>query len=350
MRLVRLLLVALNVVCAILLLASTLAGEVPPSRWVGISLLSYGYVLFFGLNVAFVLLWIVLRRWTFLLSVAAIVLRHSFIPLFFQLGFVSGGGNSSDSSTLKVMTFNVHNFVGRDGELPYGEGAAKFVNLVRQQQPDVLCVQEFYSNAVAYNVVDSLSRMGYRYRHGYKGASYGLLLFSKYKLRNVKDLGHSRKFYADIQKDGIPVRLLCVHLASYHLEYDDLATMDNLAHGQRDSNTFGMVSKFCRTIRQHEQEWRDDLLPVIESYDGALMLIGDCNDTPASYLYQQAVLHLTDTYRERGFGLGTTYHGPFPAYRIDYLFHNAALTALNYKRIRCDISDHYPLVAEYALQ
>lgn len=350
MKLLRLILFFINLAFALLLLFSTLAGGIPPSKFVGFSLLSYAYVLLFGINVFFVLLWLLLRRWEFLLSAIIIVLRCSFIPLFFQLSGTSQAKENADESRLRVMTFNVHIFSGRDGELTYREGAKQFVDLVREEQPDVLCLQEYYNKTSVYNVTDTLARMGYRYSHKHHNSRIGLMLFSKYKLRNVQDLGQNRKFYADIQKDGVPVRLLCVHLASYNLGYKDLTTVNNIAHGQRDRKAIGMISKFCRTVRQHEKEWDKDLQPVVANHQGHLILLGDCNDTPASYLYQQVSQSLNDTYREHGFGLGTTYHGPFPAYRIDYVFHSPSLEALSYKRIRCNISDHYPLVAEYRLK
>ena len=75
-----------------------------------------------------------------------------------------------------------------------------------------------------------------------------------------------------------------------------------------------------------------------------LIIAGDFNDTPASYIYQQATDLLSDPYVEQGRGFGTTYHGPYPAFRIDYILHSHDLEALSYKRIPSAISDHYPIV------
>jgi endonuclease/exonuclease/phosphatase family metal-dependent hydrolase len=47
---------------------------------------------------------------------------------------------------------------------------------------------------------------------------------------------------------------------------------------------------------------------------------------------------------EQGRGFGTTYHGYYPAFRIDYVLHSLEFKTLSYKRVKTDISDHYPVV------
>ena len=86
------------------------------------------------------------------------------------------------------------------------------------------------------------------------------------------------------------------------------------------------------------------MLPMVEESKLPIVLAGEFNDTPASYIYQQAKELLVDPYVEQGRGFGTTYHGPFPAYRIDYVLHTPDMEALSYKRVNTYISDHYPVV------
>ena len=73
------------------------------------------------------------------------------------------------------------------------------------------------------------------------------------------------------------------------------------------------MKKFAETTRQHEREWKEELKPLVEESTVPLIIAGDFNDTPASYIYQQATDLLSDPYVEQGRGFGTTYHGPrFP--------------------------------------
>ena len=49
----RIILLTINLLFVVALFLSTFAGRIPPSRWVGISILSYGFVLLFLCNVLF---------------------------------------------------------------------------------------------------------------------------------------------------------------------------------------------------------------------------------------------------------------------------------------------------------
>ena len=123
-----------------------------------------------------------------------------------------------------------------------------------------------------------------------------------------------------------------------------MEALESLSRAQTDSNTHRLLRKFKETTLRHEQEWDEELLPKVESSEIPFVLAGDYNDTPASYLYQKATKYLVDPYVEQGRGLGTTYHGPFPAFRIDYVLHSPDIDALSYKRVKTHISDHYPVV------
>ena len=110
-KVLRFILLVLNLIAALLLLLSTLAGFQPPSEFILFSMLSYGYFILLNINIAFILFWLLFKRWTFLISLAAIVLRYSFVPLFFQIG---GAADVSDNATIKVMSFNAHHYNGRN--------------------------------------------------------------------------------------------------------------------------------------------------------------------------------------------------------------------------------------------
>ena len=50
---------------------------------------------------------------------------------------------------------------------------------------------------------------------------------------------------------------------------------------------------------------------------------------------------LKDAFTECGRGLGNTYIGEFPSFRIDYILHSPEITALSYLRDTLAFSDHY---------
>lgn len=349
-KFLRIILLIINLFFALALVLSTLAGTLVPSRFVYVSILSYGYLLLLLANVLFIVVWLCLSRWEFLLSVAAIAVRFSFVGLFFQMGGTTEVAPADNQ--LKVMTFNAHGFLGLDSDtlMTADSGARAFLRIVDAEDPDVLCLQEFFS---PYRILlaDSLKARGFTSSFGVHGHNPNSpqMLFTRCRLVQGVEMDGKSKFYADIEKNGHKVRVCVVHLDSYQLSEKDREGFERLTHAKPDSTTRGLLGKFAETARRHEEEWKEELLPLIEKTEIPIIIAGDFNDTPASYIYQQITRHLTDSYVEEGSGFGTTYHGPYPAFRIDYVFHSPALQTLSYKRIKTNISDHYPIVVTLSL-
>jgi len=71
---------------------------------------------------------------------------------------------------------------------------------------------------------------------------------------------------------------------------------------------------------------------------------GDFNDTPTSYAYSTLVENRVDAFVNSGSGLGSTYSGKLPSYRIDYILHDSSLQSHDFQTITSnELSDHYPL-------
>lgn len=339
-KFLRILLLLLNAICAVLLVLSTLTAWMEPSRFRLPSLLSYACPYLFVVNGLWVIFWLCLVRKTFLLSAAAIVLRMSFIPLYVQVGGVSEW-TANDQPALRVMTFNVHGFRGTDGELPADSGAARFVALLHQEQPDVVSLEEF-ARPPHYALLDSLQRMGYAYHHGYRERLGGVVLFSRFPLTPV-EAGGRGEVCTDVAWQGDTVRFISVHLNSYRLTADESHDLSRLNY--RETHVRSIFHKMLETIDQHEREWREELYPLLTASPHPVLVAGDFNDTPASYIYQQLSQHLRDTYVEQGRGFSNTYHASKPPFRIDYVFCDSTFTVEAYRCVASDISDHYPVMA-----
>lgn len=341
----RAILLIINMLFALALILSTLAGVVTPHKFIYISILSYGYFLLLLCNVVFILIWLFMSRWEFLLSVAAILVRYSFLPLFFQAGGTTEVEPADNQ--LKVMTFNTHSFGGQEieGRDHEGEGVLEFFQILDDEQPDVFVLQEFWGGG-KIKMRDSLDVRGYRHFYGVRGMNSisPLMIFSRYPFSHVDDMDKMSKFFVDVNKNGREVRVCCVHLDSYQLDRQDLESIEKLSHAKVDDSTHRVLGKFKETTLRHEEEWNNDLLPLVERTKIPIIIAGDFNDTPASYIYQRATKVLVDPYVEQGRGFGTTYHGPYPAFRIDYILHSRDMKALSYKRVKTAISDHYPIV------
>jgi len=81
-----------------------------------------------------------------------------------------------------------------------------------------------------------------------------------------------------------------------------------------------------------------------------VVLAGDFNDTPVSYAYNQTRKYLTDSFVESGSGVGCTYIGDFPSFRIDYVFHSEEIESANYTTLDYHFSDHKPVYCKLRIK
>lgn len=352
-KIINVILLILNSVALLLMLGSTMAGVVPPSKFIGFSLLSYGYLYLVLLNVLFVIVWLMLGSKWFLLSVVGILLRMSFIPLYFQVGGTDKVEAEDGQVSLKVMTFNVHRFSGVDLVWSIDDSnMLDFIQIVEEEQPDVLAMQEYVGRGDKVKLTERLEEMGYLYKtSAYENGSItGDVIFSKLPFVEIVHIDGFSKLYVDLLWNDDTLRVYSLHLDSYCLDSSDQKQIHDIKHGNMDSTTgLGTLRKFRETIKAHEEEWKS-LSDSFESRDGLTIVAGDFNDTPASYFYQQCRKLFVDSYCEAGQGFSTTYHGvftrraSFPAFRIDMVFHSNDMEAIAYRRVKSEISDHYPII------
>ncbi len=352
MKIIRIILLVLNILAALGLVATTLAGVVEPSKNIMPSVLAYGYLPMLGVNIIFLLMWLFAGKWHFLISTAAIVARFSFIGLFFQIGGTSTVPPAENHpNMMTLMSFNLHNFGGNGIEsIPNDSNALAFLSLVREEQPQVLCLQE-YTPIRGMNITDSLQLMGYNHFYGAHGTNTspsGTVVFSKWPITFVKKVD-LQKVLVELLVGDRPVRLLCVHMDSYAFDRDDHNDIEQMAHLKIDSTSRRAMSKAKETVIRHETEWNEQLRPIVSECSLPLVMAGDMNDIPSSFLYSQITKYLDDTYRDKGLGFGTTYNGSFPRFRIDMIFHSKEFTTLSYHRIKTSISDHYPVIVSLEL-
>lgn len=322
---------------------------------------------FFGLSYWIVLVGhlTLLIIWLFMRS------RWSLILLFFIfLGgklhfrmFSFGGDDENTAATeLHIMSYNVRLF---DLYNPDWSAALNTRNRIfsylKEQNPDVLCFQEFYQQDAPTPFVtrDSIMElMGYvdyheRYVHQASGhQNYGVALLSRYPIIekgfvNFPNQNSSQNFciYADIVK-GDTFRIYNVHLQSIRLQKDDYAlfTEEGDAHASdvQSSNVFKLLNKI-RLAYPIRAEQAKCIVEHAKNSPYPVVLCGDFNDTPLSYSYNLFSGFFTDAFRNTSFGTGSTYAGQIPAGRIDYIFHSPLIGSKEFRIQDEQLSDHYAI-------
>lgn len=353
MKVVRIILLIINIIAALAWVATTLAGTFAPSTSIWPSLLAYIAIPALAVNLLFVLLWLLMRRWYCLLSVAAIAVRYTFLGLFFQIGGASSfAADGKDAGTLQLLSFNVHQFGGAGIESrPTDSIADAFLSLIREERPDVLCLQEF-SRPKGVHVVDSLMLMGYNHFFSSAGSTHapaGTTVFSKLPFTYVKKIDQ-QKVMVEMLLGERRMRLCCIHMGSYSFDNEDREDIAQLRHGMIDSTSQRTLSKVKQTILYHEKEWNEQLRPLLAECSTPVVVAGDMNDIPGSWLYSRFAELLHDTYCDEGSGFGATYNGHFPRFRIDMVWRSEHFSTCAYRRIRTAISDHHPVTVTLQLQ
>ena len=361
-RIAKLIILAINILAAILLTVSTLAGAVHPDKSIVPALLGYGYLYLLVANVGFIVLWLFLGSRWFLLSLAVIAVRASFVPMYFQIGGTEEIDKSvaGDRALLKVMSFNAHLFEGEErNHSMVDSNIMLFLKQIDVDSPDVVALQECVGRGKTVNLAEQMAQRGYSFNAATNNSNMsGTAIYSKLPLCNTFVLKSPSTCVADLPWNGDTVRIYSLHFDSYRLDDNDRETINKLSHGTVDtSSSRSTLKKISSTIRTHSKEWQN-IDSLLDGSRHPCVLMGDFNDPPASYLYQQSTKKLTDSYCEVGQGFSTTYHGAFtrrantvfPAFRIDLILHSGELEALSYKRIKTSISDHYPVMATLSTQ
>ncbi len=74
-----------------------------------------------------------------------------------------------------------------------------------------------------------------------------------------------------------------------------------------------------------------------------VVVMGDYNDTPQSYAYRKIKKGMHDAFKVAGRGFGNTYAGELPSLRIDYIMYSNPMVSYQFKRLKPDYSDHFPI-------
>ncbi|MDE6105534.1 MAG: endonuclease/exonuclease/phosphatase family protein [Bacteroidales bacterium] len=240
-------------------------------------------------------------------------------------------------SEFKVLSYNVclFGYYAQDDRNGRKDRIASYIGV---EEADILCLQEYYeSKAPQFRIRETLRKAGYRHHTRLLENArfyFGNAIFSRFPILRqdtVPGLSPLNALYADLQlPGGDTLRVYTFHLASLRFDDHDKALYHELLNKPLDESVSykaeaGKIArKVSRAARIHAEQVRQ-----IKAHAAAcpyrVLICGDMNENPVSYAYHTLAKGLKDAFTERGVGLGRTYSGFFPAYRIDYIFHRAAL-------------------------
>lgn len=340
----------LNFIAALLLLGSYLSPSSSPQYLWPLSFLGMGYVALIITNVVFILYWLFQAKLYVFISLGAIILGFANTGKYIQL---SGRQKRASDSTVKVISFNIQSFDElHKGKNPY----TKFYEFLETESPDILCMQEFNQWMPVKETATSLKELKRVFGKQFhivarNKKSNNLIIVSKHRIIKHKGIDFNGiknangAMWADIVFDNDTIRVFNVHFQSFLL---NKVKVDMNDKDKAIESSKGIIKSLKNGFKKREPQV-DTVLKEMEASPYPIILCGDFNDTPMSYTYGQLTDNLKDAFIESGSGLGSTYSGPYPSFRIDYILHNPKIRSYGYKRGETFGSDHRMIQAELQL-
>ncbi|MDX1912566.1 MAG: endonuclease/exonuclease/phosphatase family protein [Saprospiraceae bacterium] len=314
---------------------------------------TFSWLSFFGTAFPWLLLanLLLLGFWTWngnrfaLYHIGILVFGWHYITGFIGFDF---GKDAVPENALTIATHNLGDiYQGREATDAWRDKrVAAYAHFLQENGfPDILCTQE--TSGKFYRLL--AEKMNYPHTFNLKK---GTVILSRYPIVSGGDVPFENTsnstLWADIKiGEKKIVRVYNVHLQSNRVtktatrvikkgELDEEETWEDIGF------VLGRVGS--ATSLRAEQAQR--LQEHIAACKHPVIICGDFNDTPNSYVYALLSEGFNDAFRQKALGFGTTFAGSLPLLRIDYILTEKSITTFSCRTLRdSDFSDHFPVFA-----
>ncbi len=329
-------LVATCIVTLLLLLAN-LSQFLSPAYFFVIALLGLGYEWLLLINFLFFIIWLFTdNKRYFIIPLVAILLSVGGI----RKTFSHSRGKEKGSNKVTIVSYNVQAFLG---------DRKSIIKFIKKTDADIVCLQEIVCSPQVGNLENLKKSIDYPYSYidfkKYRGSrKFGMAVFSKYPLLNKHTIEYesatNQSDYCDVVIKKDTIRLFNNHLQSTRLvrhESDLQGTEMQIVH------RVGLKLKDAYPLRAKQSEV---VAREIKKSPYRVIVVGDFNDTPVSYTYHTMSRNLSDAFLCAGgkMALGHTFVKRGMGVRIDYILTSPEINASDFKTVKSDFSDHYPIM------
>lgn len=278
----------------------------------------------------FILFWTIKFDSRVFLSLACVLIGYQ--AIFRTIGF--NKQNNSENG-ISIMSYNIggthHHFSAKNKK----ERIDQFKKLIFNLEPDVVCLQE--RKAWMIPIFDEI----FSDYNNVEDEKLKTCIYSKLPIVNHGNISFGKEYHSaswvDIAEGSDKYRIYGLHLSSNKVPEmsDNLEEIIDESLFILDKYGYHAGKRWTQlqTIMKHAQK---SVHPVV--------ITGDFNDMPQSYLYRQISQVYKDAFVESGSGFGKTQNAWLPGLRIDYAFVDKELDILDHKILKSDLSDHSPIV------
>ncbi len=338
-------LIVLNLSVTVGIFISYLSVYISPASFWPLSFFGLAYPFLLTANILFMILWFLIQPRYSLISLAAVLVGAGFVFRFVQIK-----GKIMDKTDIKVLSYNVNHFTG-EGHNQQKETALQITDFLKAEQPDIICLQEIRlrKNRI-FNLNETVKELDFiqHYQFARSSSTFGSATLTRYPIIFMDEIrfenSRNMTIFTDVLIGEDTVRIFNVHLHSYGIDPREYSIIDSgVVSSEEDlKEAREVVSKLKRGFLRRARQ-AQTIRKFIEESPYHVIVCGDLNDTPASYSYGQISKEMKDAFVVSGKGLGQTYVGKLPSFRIDFIFHSTGFDSFNFKTHPFMKSDHLPV-------
>jgi endonuclease/exonuclease/phosphatase family metal-dependent hydrolase len=325
-----------------------LCPEINPDTFPWLSFAGTGFPWLLICNVLLLIFW--LWRWNrfAIYHLGILVLGWTFVERFVGTNLDK---NTVPESAIAITTHNLGSTTKDKKSITDAYRIQKVNSYAQFLQengfPDILCTQE--TGSTFYQLL--AEKLNYPHTFNLKK---GTVIFSRFPMEAGGDIPFSKSnnsiVWVDIRVGKNLVRVYNAHLQSNKVTSQTEKIIEEGELKQEETwdeigGILGQVGKATRIRAQQAAILREH----IDKCPHKVILCGDFNDTPNSYVYGLLSASLKDTFREKGFGIGSTFGGALPFLRIDYILTDPKMKIYSCQTVKSDFSDHYPVFVDIGL-
>jgi endonuclease/exonuclease/phosphatase family metal-dependent hydrolase len=359
------LLIIVNILVAAFFLLACLAPYLDTSKWWIMSILALGFPFLLLIVFLFFFFWLFIKFRYILISLVTLLIGWKNIARLLTFHPQTTFNYSKKRDVLRIVTWNVARFIELKRNANEGSQIrAKMMDLIRQQNADVLCLQEFHTsiNPAYYNNIEHIQKVldypyfYFSYEVDSKDNWYSSIIFSRLPMVDTGKVYYPKPgttevlLHADLKLNNDTIRVFTTHLQSVLFEKKDYRKIERIEHAndsllQNSKSIFSKLKKGA-IIRGRQANVAKETL-IQSPYP--VLFTGDFNDVPGSYTYATIRGDMQDVFLQKGMGIGRTFSSISPTLRIDYIFADKSFSILQYKKYARELSDHYMQVADVKL-
>lgn len=335
-----------NVATIAAMLAVGYADRIDPAEYPLLANVGLVFPVFLAANIGFLLFWLVVKKLWALIPVAGLIAAYGPVRIYSPLNI----SQDVPEGAIKVMSYNVFNFSTWDDT----SEPSVILDYVRQQRPDILCMQEAAVTGRKLAIVDSTLAAQMPYRDTVNAGS--IAVYSRFPIVGKEKIPYFSKgtnasaaFFLKTGPADTTV-VIANHFEITGISLEQRAQFKAMLKGRLEKDSAEQESRALWQSLARSAAIRapqaDAVARYISRHPGrSVILMGDFNDSPLSYVRRRLADELTDCYVATANGPGISYHYNAFYVRIDNIMCSGDWTP--YKcRVDNSIgaSDHYPIV------